>query len=176
MKTRIFALLIAVPAALLLLLPVAIQASTNIEDITAPVIVSASVEPPVVNASDGPVLLALTVHITDDLSGVKRGYYRFQPVNPQASGQYVDVYTDKRDADCEGVETDLVCRIPFVLPRYAADGEWVPTWIFTTDVIGNSENVDITPQAKEYVSFTNDTGLAPVFGVFIPIVRKQKGN
>lgn len=166
----LFALLLLFAGSLLM--PALAQASANIDDITAPVIVSASIEPAVINTSFGPVTLTLTMHITDDLSGVQRGYYRFQPANPAVNGQFVDAYTDKIDADCQGSSTDLVCTIPFTLPQYAAGGEWVPTWIMTTDVINNRKDLDITPQTQGYVSFLNNTDSTFDYDIFIPSVLR----
>ncbi len=146
--------------ALLLLMFSSTQADMDVEDITAPVILSAAVEPAVINTSFGAVTLTLTVHLTDDLSGIDRGYYRFEPVNPLVNGQLVDAYTDKSDAECTGTLNDLTCVIPFTLPRYSAGGEWVPTWIFTEDTIGNFRELpesERMPGIPAYVSFNNDT-------------------
>lgn len=140
-----------------------VAADTNIEDIEPPVIVSAKLDPVVINTSDSPVTLTLTVHITDNLSGIARGYYRFMPRNPQVNGQFVDAYTDKQDAVCTGSSTDMVCHIPFTLPRYSAGGDWVAMWISTYDTIGNTWSVSayppqyLPPDTPGYVYFINDT-------------------
>lgn len=140
-----------------------VAANTDIQDIEPPVIVSAKLDPVVINTSDSPVTLTLTVHITDNLSGIARGYYRFVPANPQVNGQFVDAFTDKQDAVCTGSSTDMVCHIPFTLPRYSAGGDWVAMSISTYDTIGNSWSMAasppqyLPPDTPGYVYFINDT-------------------
>ena len=174
MSRKVFALLAFAISlfSVSLLVPVLVQASANIDDITAPVIVSASIEPAIINTSYGPVTLTLTIHVIDDLSGIQRGYYRFQPANPAVNGQFVDAYTDKLNAECQGSLTDLVCKIPFTLPQYAAGGEWVPTWIFTVDVVGNRKDLEITPEVQGYASFLNSTDSTFDHNIFIPTVQR----
>lgn len=156
------------------------QADTDVEDITAPVIVSVAVEPTVINTSSGAATLTMTVHVTDDLSGVERGYYRFEPANPLVSGQLVDVYTDKSGTECTGTPNNLTCVIPFTLPQYSAGGEWVPTWIFTRDAIGNSRSLpesERTPGMPAYISFTNNTeGTSYSEHIYLPTLTNANGE
>jgi len=164
---------------LFLLFPMVVQATADVEDISPPQIVSASITPLIVNTSDAPATLTLTLHITDDLSGTQQAFYRFEPANPLVVGQLVDVgISDFNILDvCTGVPTDLLCNIPFTIPRYAAGGEWVPVWILTRDAVGNQFSVsgeDITMQMPGYVTFLNDTeGVSdqPQY-VYMPVVAR----
>lgn len=163
---------------LFLLFPMVVQATADVEDISPPQIVSASITPLIVNTSDAPATLILTFHITDDLSGTQQAFYRFEPANPLVVGQFVDaVIYIPDDEKCTWVQTDLLCNIPFTIPRYAAGGEWVPVWIFTRDAVGNQFSVsgeDITMQTPGYVTFLNDTeGVSdqPQY-VYMPIVAR----
>jgi hypothetical protein len=162
-----------------LLFPVVVQATVDVEDISPPQIASASITPLIVNTSDASATLTLTLHITDDLSGTQQAFYRFEPANPLVDGQLVDAgISDFNILDvCTGVSTDLLCNIPFTIPRYAAGGEWVPVWILTTDTVGNRFSISgeaITMQMPGYVTFLNDTegGAGQSQYVYMPIVTR----
>lgn len=161
-------------AAILLTSFVSVLAETEIEDITPPRIVSASIEPSVINTSYASATLTLTVHMTDDLSGADYVVYVFRPTNPNVSGQQAIVSAYRREEyqqeeACTGTPTNVVCEMPFSLPQYSAGGLWAPIEISTIDALGNRGENPISG----YVTFFNDTeGTGPPQPVFLPIVTR----
>lgn len=155
-------------AVILLTSFVTVLAETEIEDITAPRIVSASIEPSVINTSYASATLTLTVHMTDDLSGVEYVLYYFKPTNPNVRGQLVTVSANQREEKCTGIPTNLVCDMPFSLPQYSAGGLWATWGIYIGDAIGNSGS-----DPTGYVTFFNDTeGTGPPQPVFLPMLTR----
>ena len=156
-------------AAILLTSFISVLAETEIEDITPPRIVSASIEPSVINTSYASATLTLTVHMTDDLSGADYVVYVFRPTNPNVSGQTALVEEYRQGEACAGTPTNVVCEIPFSLPQYSAGGLWAPIEISTIDALGNRGENPISG----YVTFFNDTeGTGPPQPVFLPIVTR----
>ena len=175
------ALAAAVVLAILLADSAPVLADTEIEDITAPQIVSAIVEPSVINTSNAPVTLTLTVHVTDDLSGFKEDWLtvdiRLVPDNPNASGQFVDASLYYHSDRCTGTVTNSVCTVTLVVPQYSAGGRWSPQQIHACDAIRNCSHVafdNVTPSTPGYVTFLNDTeSVSEIQHVFVPMIARN---
>jgi hypothetical protein len=160
-------------AALLLVSATSILANADVEDLTAPTIVSAVIEPSIINTSDGPVTLTLTIHVTDDLSGVESALYRFAPDNPLAIRQSVEVSITKGCDACTGSPTDLTCAIPIPLPQYSASGRWTSRWIEAEDSLNNMASSWEKPDYSGFATFYNDTEgiLDSPPKAYIPLMR-----
>lgn len=104
-------------------------------DIAAPQIVAVDLVPAAVDTTAASQPLTMTVHITDDLSGLQRALLRFVPA--QGGTQFIDfeitaghrVRGDRRDGHY--VTTAL-------LPKYAAHGRWYLSEIMVTDNANNT--------------------------------------
>lgn len=127
------------------IIALALLASAHIalaqEDLTPPALLDVQFEPRVVDTSKGPATITVTVHVTDDLSGVKhtalffhkpgttqRAQVEFRPgemphryfgywlAGDTLSGWYTNTMT---------------------LPQYAAYGEWEMNLVVLEDNVGN---------------------------------------
>lgn len=105
------------------------------QDITPPSLLDVTFEPEVIDTSKGPVTITVTVHVTDDLSGLKHATIDFQKLG--TTQRAMTGFLPSVDLH-EGTDTDGRYRNTITLPQYAAYGEWVMANITLEDKVGNS--------------------------------------
>ncbi len=105
-------------------------------DIAPPVLVDASADRLQIDTSAAPQTITLTLHITDDLAGVRWvqvGFRHEHGYNDSRECQrWLDVY--ERDAW-------LLCAVTW--PQYSAEGRWMVTWLSMVDGVGNATDGNV---------------------------------
>lgn len=123
-------------AVALLLSPVAPYAAAQ-EDLTPPVLLDVQFSPEQVDTSKAPATLTVTVHVRDDLSGMRHVALFFRKAGTTQTAQ---VEFRPSEGWSEVVSGDLFNgrhRATMTLPRYAARGEWEMYSIALEDNVGN---------------------------------------
>ena len=117
-------------------------------DITAPVIVDIAFEPNRIDTSEGPATITVTVHVTDDLSGVAHvGLFFRKPETTQRA--QVEFRHDQGWSEIiEGDALDGVHLATMTLPRYAAEGWWEMYSATVSDNVGN--RMDFWSESDEW--------------------------
>lgn len=134
MKPRYLFAILPAMLAVLLLWPSTAQAQ---EDVTPPVLVDATFEPEVFDTGKSAQTITVTVHMTDDLSGVEHAALFFR--NPETT-QKNQVGFRPGHALHEPIEGDALngwYAATMTLPRYSAYGEWEMYSVVLIDNVGN---------------------------------------
>jgi len=136
-------------------------------DGTAPQVVSMSLSANSVDSSSVAQTITVTVHITDDLAGMKDGYISFtNPNSPKSLGFYVFGPPNPFSILTSGDARDGVYTGTLTVPVGTAVGTWVPT-VDINDAVGNRRTLTAADLAKAGItgSFTQvgvgDAGVPP---------------
>lgn len=107
------------------------------QDITPPALLDVTFEPAVIDAGSGPVTITVTVHVTDDLSGVEYAIFYFrQPATTQQA--YVELRPNSSwTTHIEGDVRDGRYAATMAIRQYAAYGFWEMSSVYLSDVVGN---------------------------------------
>jgi hypothetical protein len=111
-------------------------------DVSPPVVSNLGLSETSVDTSGAPVTIWLTVHVSDDMSGLNGS--QFNLIGPEGQVIIADTDTSFRTA---GDVFSGDYQIPVTLPRYAAQGTWTIQLVFVVDRAGNSQRwqgTDIT--------------------------------
>ncbi len=115
------------------------RAALALQDITAPVLLEVSFEPQIIDASTGPATLTVTVHDTDDLSGVDWVYLDFRHPSTTQRTQADFSSSDLLEGDAlDGKNVETI-----TLPQFSAYGSWELVYFAMGDNVGN--RVDLRP-------------------------------
>ena len=106
------------------------------QDITPPTLVDMEFTPREIDTSRGPVTVTVSVYITDDLSGMSSAAFFFR--KPDTTQQNQVEFRGSVSAT-EGQEDWYHGH--FVLPQYAAYGEWEMFYFMLADNVGNRIDV-----------------------------------
>jgi hypothetical protein len=104
------------------------------EDVTPPALVAVSFEPAVIDTSNGPVRITVTVHVTDDLSGIESMTLYFVSLE---SVQHFILDFDVEENRKSGDPQDGFYVSTVTLPQYSAFGQWKMNTFGLTDRAGN---------------------------------------
>lgn len=106
------------------------------QDITPPSLLDVRFEPETIDTSKGPATITVTVHVTDDLSGVDRVTLFFRKPDTTQSAQVSFRHIVWGD---EPKEPLLEGRLSATmkLPQYSAYGEWEMYSVTLVDNVGN---------------------------------------
>lgn len=127
----VIALLVAV------LLALGSQATLAQEDLTPPVLLDVQFDPQTIDTSRGPATITVTVHVTDDLSGMRHVALFFAKPGTTQRAQ-VEFRPDEGWSEIvKGDILDGHHRATMTIPRYAAYGEWLLTEVGVEDWVGN---------------------------------------
>jgi hypothetical protein len=97
------------------------------------VLVAAAADRYQIDTSNAPQTVTFTLHITDDLSGVRAVQIGFT---------HELGYNESRDCQdwLEVSERDATLQCAAVWPQYSAEGRWLVSWLWMRDVVGNNNN------------------------------------
>jgi hypothetical protein len=113
------------------------QVASAQQDITPPVLLDVQFDPATIDTSKGPVTITVTIHVTDDLSGVDHVALFFRKPDTTQTAQ-VEFRADEGWSDIiRGDELDGYHVATMTLPQYAAYGEWELYSLLTRDHVGN---------------------------------------
>lgn len=124
---------LAVIGLALLLVPLAAAAQG---DTAPPVLVSATPDRQQIDTDDGPQLVRVSVHITDDLSGLQNLYIAWRHeygANTTRNCQFQLYAEGHRDVRAE-------CLLEF--PQHSAAGRWLVDHVGMRDRVGNEGNIN----------------------------------
>ncbi len=99
-------------------------------DVTPPMLADLDFSPTSVDVSSGPQTVTVTMHVTDDLSGVGSIYVSFYDA---ATNQYQQAYATRT----AGNTLDGTWTADIVIPQLAADGIWTLNGVTLQDFTGN---------------------------------------
>jgi hypothetical protein len=102
-------------------------------DITPPVLVGASVDRHQIDTTYASQTITFTLHITDDLSGVKGVHLGLRHIAGYNEGRECQNWPAE-------VKRDVVLECAITWPQYSAEGLWMVTWFVSTDGVGNSND------------------------------------
>jgi serine protease len=132
---------IAIFIVFLLLTPTVLYAQ---QDVTPPTLVQVHFAPAQIDTSTGPQTITVTVHIIDDLSGLKWAalYFRKPGTTQQVHIEYQPTYMPSEFAGyrLSGDDLDGWYTNTLTLPQYAAFGTWEMNSIYLEDNVGNSKS------------------------------------
>lgn len=135
------------------------------EDLTPPVLISVSFEPPSIDTSAGPATIIMTVVVTDDLSGVWQG--GIQLYNERTDRRYTIPFFDNSSNRPYLPPDTYVAEATF--PQYTPYGSYSMELYFVRDYVGNSTSVrkPVTDAAKraagaQWPSIFNGVSLAVI--------------
>ena len=126
------------------------------EDVTPPTLVSVSIAPTVIDTDTGDVTIEVTLHITDDLSGVRQELVFLTPIATiDDVGPRVILFGGR---ECGDDPVDITCIVRIEVPQYSMMGHWGIYKIELKDAVGNRVvyahqqavwywNSDLEPQA-----------------------------
>lgn len=145
------------------------------QDITPPSLVAVSFEPAQVDTSAGPQTITVTVHATDDLSGLAYMQISFESLEAR---QHKELFEYASRALKSGTLQDGYFVITATLPQYSAYGEWEMTSVSLTDSLSNHGGAwkgltgDDTNWLPQYDGIRFRNGPMPVGGkrLFLPAV------
>lgn len=111
------------------------------QDITPPALLDVRFEPGQIDTSKGPVTITVTIHVTDDLSGVEWIGFNFgKPGTTQQKG--VDISPLKGfGVLLSGNFLDGIYAASMTLPQYSAYGTWQMNYFVLIDNVGNRIDV-----------------------------------
>lgn len=113
-------------------------------DVTPPTVVELSISPKFVDTSAEPQTITITVHIMDDLSGLRYLTIWFGPV---LYGNDQDKSVLVQDTDIvSGTSANGIYETTLTLPRYSADGRWIAKYAIISDQVGNTANCNTNGQ------------------------------
>lgn len=136
----------AVIAALLVLLPATLYAQ---EDLRPPTLLDVTFEPETFDTSKGPQTVTVTVHVTDDLSGVEWVAMGFRKPGT-TQGNAVDIVPGSESTELlDGDHLDGRYRATMTLPQYAAYGAWEMYQVVLVDNVGNRAEMRKPDDAQE---------------------------
>lgn len=119
------------------LLALGSQAAFAQEDLTPPALLDVQFDPQTIDTSRGPATITITVHVTDDLSGMRWvGLFFAKP----GTTQHAQIEFRPDEGWSEIVDGDILDghhRATMPIPQYAAYGEWLLTQIGVEDWVGN---------------------------------------
>lgn len=111
------------------------------QDITPPALLDVSFEPEVIDTSKGPATITVTVHVTDDLSGVEWIAFGFRKLDTtQSKGIDIAPGTDWGKL-LEGDNLNGKYQNTMELPQYSAFGTWEMYYFVLVDNVGNRVDV-----------------------------------
>lgn len=118
------------------------------QDITPPALLAVHFEPAQIDTGNGPATITVTVHVTDDLSGVEWIAFSFRkPDTTQTKG--IDIVPGTNWGKLlEGDSLNGKYQNTMTLPQYSAYGTWELYYFALVDNVGN--RVDVwKPENKE---------------------------
>jgi hypothetical protein len=115
------------------------------EDTEPPVLAGLSIAPPSVDTSASSQTVAVTAHITDNLSGFANGWVAFRSPNGKQTTGKVSF------AKVSGTETNGTYEAKATFDRFIAPGSWKISALYLTDNVGNE--VILTPSRLEAKGF-----------------------
>lgn len=123
---------------IVVMLFVAFRATVSAQqDITPPSLLDVRFEPEVIDTSKAPATITVTVHVTDDLSGVDHVALFFRKPGTTQTAQ-VEFRDDEGWSEIiEGDRLDGIHVATMTLPQYAAYGEWELYTVSMSDNVGN---------------------------------------
>lgn len=113
------------------------QVSHAQEDITPPALLDVQFDPKMIDTSKGPVTVTVTIHVTDDLSGVEwvaLAFYR--PGTTQSRNVDIVPRSDTTTL-LHGDHLDGYYSAMMTLPQYSAYGDWEMHYVALVDNVGN---------------------------------------
>jgi hypothetical protein len=122
---------VTLAALLTILFFAGLSAANRGGDITPPVLVAAAADRNQIDTSNAPQTITFTLHITDDLAGVRSVHVGFRHELGYNESRECQHWPDQRSKDAA-----LPCAVMW--PRYSAEGRWIVTWFAVTDSVGNS--------------------------------------
>lgn len=126
------------------------------QDITPPALLDVTFEPEIIDTSKGPVTITVTVHVTDDLSGVEWVVFGFQkPGTTQKIGIDIVPGTDWGKL-LEGNNLNGKYQNTMTLPQYSAYGTWEMHYFALVDNVGNRVDVWKPTDEKEANNGTDE--------------------
>lgn len=133
------------------------------EDLTPPALLDVKFEPTTIDTTQGPATITVTVHVTDDLSGVAHVALFFRRPGTTQTAQ-VEFREDQGWSEfIEGDELDGIHQATMTLPKFAAQGEWKLYGVMTGDAVGNLwENWNHSDDPEQ-----TDAGWPSLFNGFI---------
>jgi hypothetical protein len=151
----------AVAGFVCLLAGVSTALGQNISDSTAPEIQSGTLGSSAVNTTNGNQSVTVSLHITDDLSGVNYGYVYLQTLSTsqQNSTRSVFCYVGQL---ASGSRTDGTFTGTCEFPQYAQSGTWYVYQLYTYDMVGN------------YRSYYNNGNALPLFPATIAVTAPNR--
>lgn len=128
---------LAIPLLIALLLLIGSQAAFGQEDLTPPALLDVQFEPALIDTSKGPATITVTVHVTDDLSGMRHAALFFERPGTTQRAQ-VEFRPDEGWSEIvAGDLLDGYHRAAMTIPRYSAYGEWILASVGLEDWVGN---------------------------------------
>ena len=121
-----------------------VPASAQTQDVTPPALQGFSFTPTAIEVTGGDQTVTVTVHFTDDLSGISSGCARFRSPSGQ---QYRYACFNDPDSRTSGDNKDGVYQGSAVFPQFSDAGTWHTDVVYAYDRIGNSKfsyEVDLT--------------------------------
>lgn len=128
-------LLVAVSLALLLIFGAKVAHAQ--EDLTPPTLLDVQFSPETIDTSSGPVTVTVSVHVTDDLSGVQWVVLGFRKPGTTQSIKIDIVPSASWGKLIGGDNLNGTYQSDMVLPRYSAYGEWELYYTVLVDNVGN---------------------------------------
>jgi hypothetical protein len=111
------------------------------EDVAPPQLLDVSFEPKTIDTSKGPVTVTVSVHVTDDLSGLKHVALFFRKAETTQQNQ-VEFYPDSSWTDTiDGDSLNGQFAATMTIPQYAAFGEWEMYYVMLQDNVGNRSDL-----------------------------------
>lgn len=105
-------------------------------DITPPVLVAAAADRYQIDTSSSAQTITFTLHITDDLSGVKGVHVELSNEHGYNQARICQNWPTQLKRDIT-----LDCAIAW--PQYSAEGRWLVTWLALTDGVDNRTNGNV---------------------------------
>lgn len=127
----------AIPLLFAALLALGSHAAFAQEDLTPPALLDVQFEPQTIDTSKGPATITVTIHVTDDLSGMAHVALFFRR---PGTTQHNQVEFRPDEGWSEIVTGDLLDgwhRATMTIPQYAAYGEWEMYNVSLEDTVGN---------------------------------------
>jgi hypothetical protein len=119
------------------------------QDITAPALLDVQFAPAVIDTSKGPMTITVTIHVTDDLSGMEIVALFFRKPDTTQAAQVEFRPDEGWSKIIRGDELDGYHTATMTLPRYSAYGEWELYYLLTMDHVGNRSDLWKPEPGKE---------------------------
>jgi hypothetical protein len=131
------------------LVPIGVWSESELDDATPPELVDFSLDPTEVDVSMGPVTVACTARMTDDISGVDGMYFWFKGPSGQESFVHMALVS--------GTPNDGVYEGTATFEQYAEEGIWQVDLMTLWDVVGN--DIILRTSALQGMGFPTDVSV-----------------